>query len=141
MPADFHIDTERGIVFTKVTGVFGTAEVLDHMDRLTKHPGFRPEFNQLIDFREISRVVLSNEEIRGLARRTIFSSHSHRAYVVASDLQYGLCRMFATYRELSGEDGIQIFREMSEALEWLSIPAEPDPKVFTRLESPGDQGA
>ncbi len=111
------------------------------MERLTRHPDFLPEFRQLVDFREVSNITLSNEEIRLLSRRSIFSSHSHRAFVVATDLQYGLCRMFATYRELNGEDGIRIFREMSEALEWLAIATEADAKLFTRLGLSTDSGA
>jgi len=108
-------------------------DVLDHMNRLERHPDFRPELNQLIDFRQTRNVVLSHEEIRRLASRKIFGPRSHRAFVVPGDFEYGLARMFATYREMQGEPGISIFRDIEKALAWLAISAEPDPGLFPRL--------
>src|SRR6187401_890264 len=112
MPADFFIDRQRGIVFSKATGALGLPEVLDHMDRLQGNPDFHPEFNQLFDFREVKSVNLSYEEVKRLAQRTIFSAHSRRAFVVVGDLSFGFGRVFETYRELHGESGITIFKEM-----------------------------
>jgi hypothetical protein len=139
MPADFFIDPKLGMVYSKATGIFGHIEALDHMTRLKRHPDFRPEFNQLFDFRPITKVELSNADVKDFASRTIFSADSKRAFVVASDLQFGLSRMFGTYREIAGEQGIMIFREMTEALSWLSLSAEPDPKLFKKLGSPGSE--
>jgi len=138
MPADFYIDTQYGIVYSKATGVLDRAAVLDHMDRLSQHPEFRPEFNQLLDFRETTKVELTAEQVQVLAMRKIFSERSKRAFVVSSDLQYGLSRVFEAYRNLAGEKGISIFREMAGALSWLGLSAEPDPKLFTKLNLPTD---
>jgi hypothetical protein len=135
MPADFYIDPERRIVFSKAMGVFNSADALDHMERLLRHPAFHAEFNQLLDFRQLTALALSSDEIRWLAQRTVFSANSLRAFVVSSDLQFGMGRLFATHREFEGEKGIIIFRDMQEALTWLSLPAEPDPKMFTHLGS------
>jgi|SRR5882724_1721225 len=139
MPAYFYIDSELGVVFSKATGVFSRADALDHMERLSRHPDFRPELNQLADFRQITKVDLSSEEIRELAKMTIFSARSQRAFVVSSDLQFGLGRVFASYREIRGETGIMIFRQLQDALNWLSISSEPDAKVFTELGSFSDK--
>lgn len=125
MPADFFIDRQRRIVFSKATGVLGYAEGLDHMNRLQGNPDFVPEFDQLFDFREVTTVALSHEDVRNLAERAIFSARSRRAFVVAGDLSFGVARVFEAYRDLHGESGIVIFREMKEALAWLSLPAEP----------------
>lgn len=135
MPADFFIDTQLKVVFSKATGLFGRAEALDHMTRLRSHPDFRPEFNQLADFRQVAAVTLTSEDIRQLASENIFSPHSNRAFVASGDLVFALGRMFGTYRDLEGEPGIRIFREMEAALSFLSLSAEPDPGLFTRLES------
>jgi len=139
MPADFYIDTQHGIVYSKATGVLDRAAVLDHMDRLSQHPEFRPEFNQLLDFRETTKVELTAEQVQVLAMRKIFSERSKRAFVVSSDLQFGLSRVFEAYRNLAGEKGISIFREMAGALSWLGLSAEPDPKLFTRLNLPNNE--
>ena len=135
MPADFYIDAQRRMVFSKVVGVLGRAEAVDHMDRLLRHPDFRPAFNQLADFRDVSEVKLSSDDVRELAGRTIFGPHSQRAFVVSSDLQFGLGRVFGSYRHIEGEKGITIFREMSEALRWLSLHSEPKLELFINLRS------
>ena len=49
----------------------------------------------------------------------------------------GIASVFKTYRELEGEPGIRAFRELSEALSWLSLSAGPDPGLFTRLNPAG----
>jgi hypothetical protein len=139
MPADFYIDAPKGMVYSKATGVFSRVEALDHGGRLLRHPDFRPEFNQLYDFRDITKMVLSAEEVRSLSSYTVFSAHSKRAFVVASDLQFGLSRMFKAYREMGGEHEIMIFREMTKALSWLSLSAEPDPKLFKLLNPRGNE--
>ncbi len=139
MPADFFIDAQQGIVYSKASGVLGHAEALDHMDRLSQHPEFRPEFSQLFDFRQVAKVELTADQVQVLAMRKIFSERSKRAFVVSSDLQYGLSRVFEAYRNLAGEKGISIFREMPGALSWLGLSAEPDTKLFTKLNLPTDQ--
>jgi hypothetical protein len=133
MPLDYSIDTQRGMVFSKATGSFRAADALDHMKRLSADANFRPTYNQLIDFREISALELSTDQIRDLASTAIFGPGSKRAFVVSTDLQFGLGRVFSAYRHIEGEKGIMIFREMKDALHWLSLPSEPD---FAKAGSP-----
>lgn len=135
MPADFHIDTRLRMVFSKATGVFGLPEARGHMNRLAVHPDFRPEFNQLFDFREIMTVALRAEDVRNLAKRAVFSTSSRRAFFVSDNVSFGMSRIFGTYRELAGESGIRIFTEMSEALTWLGLSGEPEIGLFSRLNS------
>jgi len=137
MPADFFIDADLGMVFSKATGVISLADGEDHMDRLSADPEFRPEYNQLFDLRQARGTALSDNALRSLASRKIFSGNSRRAFVVEGDLEFGLSRVFATYREIQGEHGIHVFREMKEALSWLSLSAEPDPGLFNRLRPSG----
>lgn len=133
MPADFFINPEQRMVYSKATGLFGHADALGHMTRLLRHPDFRPEFNQLLDARDIAKVALTADEVRDLAARTVFSAHSKRAFVTKSDHDFALSRMFGSYREIRGEDGIRCFRTMPEALAWLGIAAEPEPGQFPGL--------
>jgi hypothetical protein len=134
MPADFYIDVPRRMVFSHGSGVLRLADFRDHMERLLQHPDFRPEFNQLLDFRRVEDVTITAEEIILLAARNVFSPKSRRAFVVTSDLHFGLVRMFGSYRENAGEKGIKLFREMKEALAWLSLTEEADPNLFTNLK-------
>src|SRR5260370_41268839 len=100
MPVDFYIDTQHGVVHAKATGVFGRADALDYRARLLCHPDCGPELNLLADFREVTKIVLSNTEVKDLAGHRVLSAHSKRAFVVASDLQFGLSRMFGAYLEI-----------------------------------------
>jgi len=133
MPADFYIDVPRRMVFSRGTGRLSRADCLDHMDRLQPHPDFRPEFNQLLDFRSVTEVNITNGDIINLAERPVFHPKSLRAFVVKSDLQFGLVRMFATYRQMAGEHGIQIFRDLPLALAYLSLAEGADSQLFTKL--------
>jgi len=134
MPADFYIDVSRRMVFSCGNGVLRLADFRDHMERLLAHPDFRPEFNQLLDFRHAEDVVSATEEIILLAARNVFSPKSKRAFVVTSDLHFGLVRMFGSYRENAGEQGIKLFREMKPALTWLSLTEEANSNLFAKLK-------
>lgn len=120
MPADFTIDTEGGTVFSKATGVFTLGDALGHMDRLSGHPDFKPVFNQIIDFRQATEIALTCDDVRNLAKRNVFSAGSRRAFLVTPGVQFGLGRVFATYRELEGEEGIRIFTDADQARSWIS---------------------
>jgi hypothetical protein len=91
------------------------------MDRLSADSDFDPNFSQLADFREITAVEFGPEDVRQFAQRKIYSSTSRRAILVKDDLQFGLARMFETYRELNGESGIRVFRAFEEAMEWILV--------------------
>ena len=124
MPTDFTIDPEHHLVISRGSGVFTHADYLDHMSRVGADPKFRPDFNQLVDCRAISQMDLSGGEISDLAGRSVFGDLSHRAFVVSSEVQFGLTRMFATYREMKGGQEIRVFRTMPEALSWLGLPPD-----------------
>ena len=129
MPADFIIDKQHAVVVSRGTGIFTYAEFLDHMAGLRADPRFRPEFNQLVDCRAITLLDFTSEQVKDLAKRSIFSGRSRRAFVASSDLQFGLSRMFATYRKISGALEFEVFRDMREALAWLNLPPDFDPSA------------
>ena len=97
------------------------ADLLGHMERLSKDPDFDPDFSQVLDFRQITALEIGPEDVRQLAQRNIFSPRSRRAFVVKDDLQFGLARMFEIHRELKGETGIRVFRTFDEAMDWIMV--------------------
>jgi hypothetical protein len=44
--------------------------------------------------------------------------------------------MFGAYREIAGEQGIRLFREMQEALAWLALTEGADPQRFPTTDLP-----
>jgi hypothetical protein len=118
MPAYFKIDKERKVVMSTAAGVFTLDDGLGHQDKLLKDPEFAPHFSQLLDFTHVTRAELTHEDVRRLALRKIFSSDSHRSLLVGTDLMFGLARMFMIFREIQGEKGVRIFRNLDQALLW-----------------------
>jgi len=119
MPAFYKIDKERKLVMSTASGVLILADALAHQKQLLKDPDFDPSFSQLLDFTHVTDVQLSSEEVRRLARTTVFSTNSRRAFLANSDLKFGLARMFSIARETFGETGIRVFRNLDAALDWV----------------------
>jgi hypothetical protein len=119
MPAFYKIDKERKLVLSTGSGVLTRQDILGHQERLLKDPDFDPSFSQLSDFSHITQVDISPDDVRLFARRNVFSPDSRRAMVVKDDATFGLARMFEIHRELAGEMGIRVFRNIDEALDWI----------------------
>ena len=124
MPTEFTVHPNLGVVVSRGSGVFTHADFLDHMVRMSADPQFHPDLNQIVDCRAITKMDLSHDQIKSLAGRSIFSGRSRRAFVVTSELQYGLTRMFAAYREIKAGQEVMVFDNPSAALAWLGLPLE-----------------
>jgi hypothetical protein len=119
MPFSYKIDKERKIVMSTGYGVFVLADALAHQEKLSKDPDFDPSFCQLMDFTHVTKLDLRAEDVRRLAQASIFSRDSRRAILVTSDAAFGLARMFEIVRSTFGERGIQTFRNLDHALDWV----------------------
>jgi hypothetical protein len=135
MPTEFTIDTRWGVVISRGTGVFTQADYLGHMARMEAHPRFCSAFNQIVDCRGFSHMDLSGWQIEKLADKSVFGSRTRRAFVVSSELQHGLARMFATWREIKEAQQVMVFRAMDDAVSWLGLPPDFDPYAADESES------
>jgi len=62
-------------------------------------------------------VEVSGDEEGILARRTIFSPTSRRAFVATDPLNYGMARMLKTYHQmLPNPSQIEVFHDLASAL-------------------------
>ena len=128
MPASYQIDQARRLVISTASGFLTAADILAHQRKLLVDPNFDPTCSQIVDCSAVSGIDLSPEDVRAVTAATIFSAHSRRAVVVATDEQFGFARMFKMMREAQGEYGIRVFRDRDEALRW----ALPDEQAFSR---------
>jgi hypothetical protein len=119
MPAFFRIEKRRRLVISTLSGVFTLADGLAYQEKLLKDPDFDPNFSQLVDCTQVTRLELGPDEVRTLAQRSIFSPDSRRAILVSSDMVFGFARMFVMFREAAGETGLRIFPDLDEALFWI----------------------
>jgi len=123
MPAWYKIDRARRLVLSTGSGLLTAAEIMAHQRKLLTDPNFDPNFSQFWDFTAVTATQVSGDDVRTIAATTVFSAHSPRSVLVKTDEQFGLCRMFATYREGHGEHGVRVFRDRAEALRW-ALPKE-----------------
>jgi hypothetical protein len=119
MPAFYKIEKENRLVLSTASGVVTMAEVLTHQQKLCADPEFDPTFSQLMDVSHITKIELTTEDIHRLAQETLFSPTTRRAILVNCDAAYGFARMFQMLRESAGETGIEVFRDLNDALEWV----------------------
>ena len=50
---------------------------------------------------------------------TVLSGESRRAILVNNDLKCGLALMFEVFRDIRGEKGIRVFRNLDDARAWV----------------------
>jgi hypothetical protein len=121
MPAFYKIDKEHRVVLSTASGVLALADALAHQDQILADPDFDPRYSQLLDFTHVAKIELSTEDVRKLAERFVFWPTSSRAILVNDDLGQGLARLFKMLREDAGENGIRVFRDLDDALEWIFV--------------------
>jgi hypothetical protein len=121
MPISTRTDSVKRRVYCTGYGILTSDEVNEHMDVLVRDPEFEGTFSQLVDFRDVTEVRLTHDEIFELAKRQVFSDTSKRAFVMANPMQFGLARMFQSYRAAKGERGIRIFTNAEDAVTWLDL--------------------
>jgi hypothetical protein len=120
MPAFYKIDKERRLVLSFGSGVLTREDVLGHIDKLSADPDFDPGFSQLQDYTQFTGIAITPDDMRVIAKRTIFSPNSRRALLVKNDVQFGVARMVEIHRGLNGETGLRVFRTLDEALDWIA---------------------
>ena len=118
MPASYQIDKARRLVISTASGFLTAADILAHQRKLLGDPDFDPNCSQMVDCTSVTGIHLSQDDVREVTAATIFSAHSRRAVLVATDEQSGFASMFKMMREAQGEFGIRVFRDRAEALSW-----------------------
>ena len=128
MPVSFQVDKARRLVVSTASGFLTVTDILAHQRKLLADANFDPECSQLVDCSAITGIDLSPDDVRAVTATAVFSTHSRRAIVVATDEQFGFAEMFKMMREAQGEHGIRVFRDRAEALLW----ALPDEQMLSK---------
>ena len=120
MTASHQIDCAQGVVLVRLWGVVNDAELDDVRRRIRADPDFDPTLRYIVDMRAVTVMAYSCSRVRHVAMTQIFRGGQRRAIVAATDEQYGIARMFATFAALEGEVA-EVFREWRPAVEWLGL--------------------
>lgn len=121
MPCDCEVDVERRWVRSRAWGVLTLAEGLAMRHKFMTHPAFTPDFYQLFDARDVTRIAITAVETGELAKDRVFSPQSRRAFVVPSREAHDFARMYQLFRGINaGSELIRTFRTIEEAEQWLA---------------------
>ena len=121
MPITYEIDEQSALLLAKGVGSITEADVTGFVDALLADPGYARATGSLVDFTEATFAVPSDRvaALAHLHRELLARSRSSRVAVVArGDLNYGLARMYAQHRSVSGPEVVP-FRDEASAREWL----------------------
>jgi hypothetical protein len=104
----------------------GASLTLEEIAALALETDWEGQHRRLWDLRAVREVPETTQELRDRAEyvkglRSVFDGE-RVAVVVATDLDFGLARMFQVFAEGSGVD-YEIFRDMDAARDWLAKDA------------------
>lgn len=120
MPCDCDLDQERRWVRVRAWGVVTYAEGMAMRKKFVSDPNFNPDFYQVVDGREVTRVALTAAEIGEMARDTVFSKKSRRAFVAPTRDTFDFAQTFKLFRGINaGSELLRVFRTIEEAEAWL----------------------
>lgn len=123
MPVTYHVSPDHRLLETRVEGQVTVAEIEAYMAALEATPGYRGDFDAIIDVRDVTS-LMGTEEMRhlgALVRGRDPALESRRAIVTGDqDVVYGLIRQFESYAE-GGPTRYRAFRRMADAVSWLGL--------------------
>jgi hypothetical protein len=132
MGVHFSIDGEAQLVSYSVEGLTTTDHARAFLAAVLVHPDYEPGFNFLGDRREVMQEPDSSYvravSLEVLARQAVLGP-CRWAVLVASDVSYGMARMWGLLTQSSGVD-IRPFRTQDEAMRWLGLPTDYLPRLF-----------
>ena len=113
---------ERDMVLTDMGATPSLDEVLAYLAAATTAPGFHAGMPSLVDCRQLT-TQLSAAELRAIAdeikQLTTSPVAGRCAVVAASDVVFGLSRMYEVYSEGAPVE-VRTFRDWDRAVAWLT---------------------
>ena len=119
MPVRYTIDKERRLILSTMSGVLTAEDIWGHQKALAKDPDFDGSLSQISDFTQVTKMELTEQDVQKFAEASVFDHDARRAIIVKDRFSFGLARMFEVLRESKGEEGLRIFRNLDEALDWV----------------------
>jgi hypothetical protein len=129
MPIGYQIDHDRRVVLATGRGVVTPQDVFAYQREVWSRPDVAG-YNELFDMTEVERIVApssgSIQELAAIsARMDLPALLSKFAIVAPENLEFGIARMYGTYRDLEERSTkkVAVFRTRSDALAWLGLAA------------------
>ena len=122
MPASYSIDTGRRAIFIRAWGTLTEAEALAASAALVADPAFSADFVRMENLTGITNWTLSSSFVAHAAKRHRASPPPKRAYIVSSDVAYGMVRMLQMLAD-AAPDRMLVTRDVDEAFRWVGLDA------------------
>ena len=120
----FSTDRSTGVRAALYTGVVDDPEMLQAYGALLAEPDYDPALDDLVDLRGVSRFEVSTEGLRRIISMYTpvdrLGLPTALAIVAASDLTYGMSRMYEMMRGDDVPEEIRVFHSHDEAMRWLA---------------------
>ena len=131
----YRILPELGLILIVPSGTTNEDEIISLSKRLRSDPDFSQGYDALVDNTYLEHPP-TGEELRGLAepRSQTIRPDTRLAVVAPADITYGTSRMHQALAESRNPFHMQVFRDRSSALNWLSVA---DVSVETILDDMG----
>lgn len=126
MPFNYGVYKDQQLVVSTGAGRVTCDEIRARQDETATDPQFNPDFNQIVDLREVTALDVSMDEFRALAARQVFSPVSRRAFVATNVAIFGMGRLWEAETEFSQQAShIRVFYDLRSALDWLGVQNVP----------------
>ncbi len=117
------IDDDAKLRIQTLSGKAKPEDLSQAVEEVYKRPDFNPDHNFVWDLRQCTMENVSSDAVRQFAmfvtvQWTATGIPPKGAFVVSRDLEFGLSRLFTSY--LDADSDFRIFRDMDEAIEWLT---------------------
>jgi hypothetical protein len=123
MPATYEIFKDKRLIIVTCSGPADVDEVSGMLTRMLADPDFTMEHDVLWDGSGRT-VPFTPEQVKELARFVTTYRHKgprrpKRAYVVSKDVDWGMLRVYESYRIGRSDVDIDVFRSREEAMKWI----------------------
>jgi hypothetical protein len=119
MPLFYKVDRERKLVLITGSDPITLGDALNPQEKFRNDAEFDLSFAQLIDFSHVKKIDLSAIEVRQIAGNAVPLPGIRRAFIVNSDIAFGLAEMYKSYRDDEQDSATRVFRELDQALNWV----------------------
>jgi hypothetical protein len=119
----FALDQATRIRMAQYTGIVDDAQLLTSYAALLSDPDYDATLNDLVDLRGVARLEISADAMRQLISmyRPVdkLGVRTRLAVVAASDVTFGMSRMYELLRGDEVPEEIRVFRSYDDAVAWL----------------------
>lgn len=122
MPFRFEYETEKKILLIMVEGKVRLDDLEQLYDNIVTSTLFPPDIRSIWDFRQADFTTIDTrflKKIIALRKKYPQRGTARAAFVVDSDLGYGVSRMYETLSAFELPQHIRAFRDYAEAQTWL----------------------